>query len=321
MINRYTLGIIAALAFAGCGSQVAPTGMTGAASGLGQGHVYRASGSKKQLLYLGEWKWVNSNRVGQTLVLSYPSGHQVATISNYGPMCTDASGNVYIETTTTVTEYAPGGTSPIAQASLPSGASGEDCAVDATTGDIAVCGTEGVSSTSIGWVGVYPSLNKSPTQFTDGRLRYFYCGYDNAGNLFLDGFCYCDEAFSELPRGDGQFINFPGVFLYGPVQWDGQYITVENAWQGGHKEMEIWRLAISGSSYSVVGTTYLKAHGGDDAQYAWINGKTVVKPYGNSRNNDEVGYWHYPKGGSKPHRLLKGFEYVEYPLISTSYAN
>jgi hypothetical protein len=315
-LGRWTVLTTSAIfAFAGCGG-VKSTAPSGA---IPQAH--RAT--ETQLLYLG----VSKNGVGQTLILSYPSAQQVATINNFGPMCTDASGNVYIETTKTVTEYAPGGTSPIAQASLPSGAFGEDCAVDATTGDVAVCGTESVSSNFIGWVGVYPRLNGPPTLFTNDKLRYVYCGYDNVGNLFLDGFCYCGQTFSELPRGDGQFIDFQGVFSPGPIQWDGKYITLEGAWRvgrRGHKNhgfFSISEFAVSGSSFSVVGKTVLDAAGGGDrAQFSWIDGGSVVKATGNSHFNSVLGFWRYPHGGS-PYKVVKGFDYIEYPLVSTSYSH
>jgi hypothetical protein len=313
------VGMIVAL-LAGCGGAQTSAVPQGA---IAQSLIHKGA-SERQLLYLGEWKWVSSRRVGQTLILSYPSGHKVATINNFGPMCTDSSGDVYVQTASTLTEYAPGGTSPIAQATL-SGGWGLGCAVDTTTGDIAACGGESINTNpySIGWVAIYPNLNQTPTVLTnDHQVWYDFCGYDDAGNLFLDGFCDCSGGFSELPEGATQFIDFPNTVEFeGPVQWDGKYITVEYPTRGGSGGQLIWRVTVSGSSVSIVGTTWIRAFGGDEEQYTWIEGSTVVKPYGKSQKNDEVGYWPYPKGGSKPSKVLKGFEYVEYPLISTSYSN
>ena len=93
MINRFTLAIIAALAFAGCGSQVAPTGGTpqplAPATNGKSWMLPEAKG--EDLLYV--------SNAPDVLVFSYPKGKLVGTIANLQHpigLCSDSNGNVFV---------------------------------------------------------------------------------------------------------------------------------------------------------------------------------------------------------------------------------
>jgi hypothetical protein len=121
--------------------------------------------------------------------------------------------------------------------------------------------------------------------------------------VFVNGVIPDGYGFAELPKGAPSFtrlsvdesLGFPGR-----LQWDGHYITWEGLNPG---DVTISRLAVSGSSVSVVGTTRLEKitrH----ASESWLyNGKVLV-PYNivGSRRN-VIGLWQYSKGGKPKHNI------------------
>jgi hypothetical protein len=249
-----------------------------------------------------------------TLVLSYPTGKKVTKIKRVlGPMCTDPNtGNVYIIDETTIREYAPGKKQPIGSLTLeigePSG-----CAVDPTSGDLAVT----VNGFSVPpWVAVYQTLSSSPEKYVDRRaIGLYFCGFDSQGNLFVDGYSkHRRDLLAELPVGANKItkISVDLTISVGPVQWDGTYITVENPISAP----KIYRIAVSGSKGTVVGVTKLGRRSGPYPAYSWIQGDTVIAPFGPSSENNIIGYWHYPKGGHRPYKMIKNLSYAQYVLVS-----
>ena len=185
---------------------------------------------------------------GGTCVLSYPKGKLVGELAYDGYAdCSDASGDVFIPTKAEVVEFAHGGTTPIATYTL-AYAPASGCAVDPGSGNLAVVD---------GYVAVFPAGSKNPTYY-DTMLNAQYCGYDNDGNLFVDGFDGGNVALSELPEGSGGFEKLSFDQNYGDpgeLQWDGEYLSYENQENG---QPTISRLSISGSTATVVGQTHLK---------------------------------------------------------------
>ena len=60
-----------------------------------------------------------------------------------------------------------------------------DCSVDPTTGNLAV--TWNRSASSENYIAIYKDASGSPTLYGLNDDFVFYCGYDNKGNLFVDG--------------------------------------------------------------------------------------------------------------------------------------
>ena len=199
-------------------------------------------------------------------VLAYPTGDLIASIRLKGTKegaCSDSAGNVFITNDTQVVEYAHGGTTPIATLALP-GAAATGCAVDPTTGDLAV-----VFNASGTGVGVFPHASGPPTIYGAGLLPV-YVGYDDNGNLFASGYGVSNApGISELAKGSSGFsvLSVKGTLGEpGQMQWDGHYMTYESRTKGSIK---ILRLKILGSTATVVKTKQLKGISAQ-AYQSWI---------------------------------------------------
>jgi hypothetical protein len=84
-----------------------------------------------------------------------------------------------------IVEYAHGGTEPISTLKDP-GENPESCAIDPTTGNLAVTNYGGASKP--GDVVIYGNPQRPPTLYSDREIYYYwFCGYDNKGDLFVDG--------------------------------------------------------------------------------------------------------------------------------------
>jgi hypothetical protein len=126
---------------------------------------------------------------------------------------------------------------------------------------------------------------------------YGLCGYDDHGNLFLDGVGSAN-IFAELPKGSSTFVNFvlDGKFdAFGSVQWDGKYVTLSNP-----SALTIDRLKISKSSLKVVGTTHVNGwHNSYSCHWpyiqTWLEGNTFLAQ---SSARADLGLWPYPQGGN-----------------------
>jgi hypothetical protein len=287
---------IAAL-LAGCGGQSPPVAaaQSQAASSLGLARSWIAPEAKKgALLYVSGgnssssvvemFTYPKGKAAGELTDLSYPSG-----------MCVDKAQDVFVtqlDGPRDIVEYAHGGTTPIATLSDP-----EEfpigCSIDPTTGNLAVAnelGTYGAGSISI-YAGAKGSA-EGP--YSDSAFHeIWFCGYDDQGNLFIDGVNSSDQfEFAEMPEGSSSFTNISLNQRFhwpGGIQWDGKYVAVGDR-EGG----VIYQT--NGAGGQIVGTTTMRGVG-IVSQY-FIDGKTVIAP-----NNATAMFYHYPKGG-KPFRTL-----------------
>jgi hypothetical protein len=282
---------VAILLLAGCGGSSQPTAT------IPEGPSARETaqqGKYGDLMYL-------SGLAGKSYILSYPDGKLIGTIAQTANgACSDSSGNVFLPGPGGISEYAHGATKPTVTLSLPD--DGNGCSVDPTTGDLAV--------TLIGYSGVaiFKGASGNATRYQTDFPAY-YCGYDNEGNLFVDGFGNSGLWLAELSAGGDMFSNLnldqPIVYNPGQVQWDGAYITVQI---GANikkplNTLAIDRLSISGSVAHVVSQT--KFNGIKTApQESWIYGSTVLVPLRAHQAAPNVGLWAYPKGGNAK-RIIK----------------
>jgi hypothetical protein len=236
---------------------------------------------------------------GGTCVLSYSEGKLVGTL-NVGDAgaCADQSGNVYIADMNNLFEFAHGGTTPINTFTVSDGEV-NSCSVDAKTGSVAAA----VVQSNEYNVAIFSSPSSSPRTYLI-NFAIQYCGYDNAGNLFVDGYHSVYPAtfeMYELPKSSNQFTNIsvnPSIKLRpGQVQWDGAHMTVEGT--GVQKSVTLFRLNISGSAATIVGRTKFRGVSRAASQ-SWIQGDHIFIPYGtrgNGPNKTKVGIWGYPAGG------------------------
>jgi hypothetical protein len=234
---------------------------------------------KQPLLY------VSSVLTNDVYVYAYSSRKLVGTLTGfetpYG-LCVDTSGDVWVvnDGAQNVVEYAHGGSKPIA--TLPDrGEYPEGCSVDPTTGNLAV--TNFSSNSGSGSVSIYAGAQGNPQTYSDPTLlEYRFCGYDDRGNLFVDGAgAGSTFAFAELPKGSATFTDITlsqSVEWPGGVQWTGKDVAVGDT--DAHVIYEV-----AGRTGKVKRSTQLT-----DANYVnqfWITGKKVVAA---SQDANAVGY-------------------------------
>ncbi|MGC2360969.1 MAG: hypothetical protein WA304_05935 [Candidatus Cybelea sp.] len=295
--RRYAIWSCAGALLAGCGGSQPPIGAPGAmprtaaiTTRADRGTSWMRPGtlSGSALLYV-------AGRKGGLYVFTYPQGQLVGEVgipyaTNSGDLCSDANGDIFVPDVDEVVEFAHGGTQPIA--TLEDGDGSYEplgCSVDPTTGNLAV--TNFQDYPGHGNVAVYANAQGDPTYYSDLEMPDpSFCGYDNQGNLFIDG-----GHLAELPNGSGNFANIKlnkRIPLGGQVQWDGTYITVAS-----NNANTIYRLQISGSTGKITGSTHLKGPGRKANSQSWIKGSTIISPIGPGNADDRVGFWGYPGGG------------------------
>jgi hypothetical protein len=161
------------------------------------------------------------------------------------------------------------------------------CSVDPTSGTLAVSGTGSLETFTRGSYDV--------TQYYSYTIQnYYYCAYDNKGNLFVNGQGAGTQMYlAEVEAGSkdlqqitlNKYVSVSGM---GQLQWDGTYVALENVTAGA-----IYRLSVSGSNAKVVQTVRLDGFNGWDLSA--IDGTSVLVPTGLS--GTAIGFWKYPDGG------------------------
>jgi hypothetical protein len=296
---------LAGALLAGCGRIAAPINAAGA---IPQSRVMTTQGERGGRWMLPEAKsedllYIAAGHLeGAVYVYTYPKGRFVGTLTGLAEPfgeCTDSAGDMFIVAysnasmnSSTIYEYAHGGTSPIATLSDPNVAFG--CAVDPTTGNLAASGAG---------VAIYQGARGNPTIYSSD-FAFHYCGYDNKGNLYLSA--ASDRSYNEaqlirLARGSSEFeqvsLNEPLYknTLWPSVQWDGKHMTVSS--NPDRKPLLIYRLHITGSSATAVGTTEVSSSKEHYNGQTWIQDGTIVGTGYAKRGSENAFLWRYPAGG------------------------
>ena len=296
---------VAAALLAGCGGSQSPIAAPGAMTqsraittqAKRAGSWMIAAAKKDDLLY------VSDDARSQVYVFSYPSGELVGTLTGFqNPEgeCSDRSGNVWIVnfTPSEVIEYAHGGTTPIATLSDPS-TSPIGCSVDPTSGNLALTNEGGI-------LYVFSGAQGTPVPYQDSSFSTFwYCTYDDVGNLFVSGQSNSENLLAELPTNGSALkdITLNKTLDAGSIQWDGAYLAVYDLSGGSRGPVNIDRIQISGDAGTIIATTVLnnkKNRRPTVAVQYWIQGHTILGPdaarHGILRL---LGYWKYPEGGKQ----------------------
>jgi hypothetical protein len=257
--------------------------------------------AKNDLMYVAD---ANDNQVD---VYSYPHGKLVGSLTGFEGlafMCVDAAGDVFIPNygLSQILEYAHGGTSPIATLK-DSGAVPYSCSIDPKSGNLAVANFS-IDHYDVGDVAIYRHAKGPPKLYTLYDVGHeYYCAYDNAGNLFVEG--------NSLTSNDGSFgleELLKGARLFGPItlqdipafpnglQWAGTYLAIGTGTIAGPSSGDtyIYHVQISNFVGRTVGTTVVDENG-PTANF-FIDGSTIVVSGGDTQPN--VGFYRYPDGGA-----------------------
>ncbi len=288
-VTRYFGICLAAVMVAGCQGP-----------GVGSQTSFRPSGRD----FRGTGSWISPAAKNKPLIYTpdstsvyiyYYSGQQAGQLAGFGQptgVCSDLAGDVYVTDfgIGVIYEYQRGGKLPI-NVINDYGGDPQSCAVDPTTGDLAVVnyGTRNVV--------VYPpGTFTTPTAYsTPSIVQYKYCGYDSAGNLYVDGYGNKSSfQLGELPKGGDALVALPIQELNnkdheaGGLQWDGQYVAVEDP-----AKRVIYRIAVTGTQASIAGKLRPGAIGKHYAAQFSIQGKSLLFPLTYGR----LAFYKYPQGG------------------------
>ena len=209
-------------------------------------------------------------------------------------LCVNKAGDVWVTNDTSlgvhqVTEYAHGATTPMNNLVDPDGST-LGCSVNFRNNELAVTNFFGPHGQ--GSVEFWKNSTGTPTSIIAPNIYYYwYCGYDDKGNLYTDGFSSGSSmSLAVRRRGRNKFetINIDvNPFWYpGGVQWDGKYLAV------GDEYGPIYRYAIVGNKATEIDTVTLNDE--NEVPQFWIHGTTVIAPNSNGHNTE---IYAYPAGG------------------------
>jgi len=302
-----------AAVLAGCATNPAATPATAAASWM------LPQATSEDLLYAGATGgnviYAFSYSTGALVGKIVPPGGTIAI----GGLCSDKSGYLYVTALSAqlhpfVYKYSHGvAGQPIETYRFTPGIAPGGCSVDAATGDLGVP-FRSLHNGGASGVAVFPpgGTYQGRGYFNYTIANYYYCGFDDKGNLFVNGEGYGNQMYlAELRKGSSTLTNIAlnrsiSLSGMGQLQWDGHSMTIEDLTAGA-----LYRFSVSGVHATVTGATHLT--GWNYPTISWIQGSTLLVPTGTGGTS--IGYWKYPAGG-KPTRLLKAPEGVRVVTVS-----
>ena len=210
--------------------------------------------------------------------LSYPSGKLLLSlgISGYG-LCSDAKGDVFVPrgSAGNIDEYDHDGR---LVETLKNNDYAFSCAVDPTTGDLAVPW----DASGENYVTVYPHARGRGKYFADGAVGIWGLStYDNAGNLFVDGASSAD-ILAELKKGSAAFANYvlgkPFDALDSLQRYE-TFLAVPNP-----STEAIYQVKVGRGIVKIRGTSYLRgwhsAYSSRIGVQTWLDNGTFIAQYG-----------------------------------------
>lgn len=218
-------------------------------------------------------------------------------------VCSDRAGNVWIvnNLAADIVEYAHGGTEVINTLS-DAGEYPLGCAVNPISGALVVTNIYTTGS-GPGSIAVYHHASGEPLILSDPEIYYVYfCGFDNAGNLYIDGLNTSGAfTFAELRRNTRHFRNITlsgTIYFPGNIQWDGKHVDVGDQMYNDQVESAIYQT--DGAGGKIVGTTVFSG-AQDIVGYAVIDNSVI----GPDANLGDVGLYPYPAGGDATVRIRR----------------
>ena len=327
-LSRYALtSCVTAALLAGCGGSSPPIGAPGAmpqrpaiSQHPGRGGSWMLPEAKSEnLLYIAGSA---NGQNGNAYVYTYPQGHLVGTLTGFAEPfgeCTDSAGDVFVVaysngsmTSSTIYEYAHGGTNPIATLNDPKTAQG--CAIDPQTGNLAASG-DGVA--------IFKNASGKPKLYYSSEYGFYYCSYDNKSNLYLTtpNGKPDQAALVRLASGSASFEQislspklYSGSNIWPTVRWDGKHIAVTST--PYRKPISVYRLRIVGSNAAVISSATLSSPKNNYYGETWIQGKSIIGVGYGKRGYWNAFLWPYPLGGL-PDRTIRRVGEIRYPEVSS----
>ncbi len=159
-----------------------------------------------------------------------------------------------------------------------------------------------------------------PKYYRDPDFFYYgFCGYDDKGNLFVDGLDKSANStvFAELPKSGAKLVTITlnqKIGSPGGVQWDGQHVVV-----GDIGSATVYAFAISGNQGILTGETHFT--GAKSVTKSWIEGQRIIAPDSVGGPGDKVLIYDYPAGGSPVKTISKHLLEPQGATISKAPAN
>ena len=243
---------------------------------------------------------------GDTVGIYSFAGKQVGELKGFDfaqlyALCSDMEGNVWVTYGQSLLEYARGGTIPIAQ--LYTVGTPFSCAVDPTTGDIAVADATGEDQQIGTQVDVYTNIYEPGQTYNDSDMNaYLYCTYDSQGNLLVNGARNLESGsvLAELPKGSStlQTVKMDEKFeRAGGLQWDGRYVAI-----GDSLKHVVYEMSVAGGLATTVSTSHFHDWSGSHFKtiepFAIGNGEIVL-----TFSERQTGFWKFPGGGNTLRRI------------------
>jgi hypothetical protein len=248
-------------------------------------------------------------------VFSYPQGQLVGTLTGFNHPtgeCVDSRGDIFIVSqentssyfSSTIYEYAHGGTTPMA--TLTDSSRGEGCAVDFKAGTLAVSGAYFSKPYAYGAVAIFKKAKGDAKMYESKTLPSFWlCGFDPHGNLYIsaDSNASGEQQLIRLAKGSSDFnevtIDSPmyaDATFPSSVQWDGKYMTVSSAnanlGSGRYQPSYVYRLKIAGSTATTVSSTTYTGRRKIMTGQVWTDGNHLIASHYHAGGG--VDYWSYP---------------------------
>ena len=259
------------------------------------------------LLYISVWD------TGDVYVYTYPKKKLVGKLTGFATpagLCSDSKGDVWITNYNgaRITEYAHGGTQPVATLSDPD-TDPNGCSVDPTTGNLAVTGfLKSINGPSQpGAFAIYSKATGSPNLYSVPFATTSFCSYDDKGNLFVDGQGWGEQprfALSELRKGktSAETISLnQTLYAPGAVQWHAQNLSVGDA-----ATKMIYQFAINAGSGTQVGSVLINFDSGGQIGQFWIHRSNLIVPTWVGPE-PPIRFYTYP-GGAGPVKTITGPE-------------
>lgn len=299
---RTAVNVMAAAALlSGCGGSGSPMDSSGM---MPQGRTHGTRPALEQSWMLPAKTeallYVSSPDANDVYVFTYPGGKSVGTLSGFDEpegLCSDTKGNVWIANADIengygyLTEFAHGGTKPIATLQDPQNAP-QACSVDPTTGNLAVAN---ISVGTTQNIAVYAGARGNPTFYsTVGFVQDPQTiAYDSSGNLY---FAAWRKSRAWLPKGSSSV----GRLKLNPLSdgwfaWDGTDLAVG--------ESVLTRYQISGSKGTKIGPKVMLSDVHVRGQF-WIQDSGLVIA---TQSQGNVYVFNYPQGGN-PTNTISGLD-------------